>query len=73
MEIQEINLSSGRELPQNHPPSPLVEVEEEEEESNNHIQKPPFPERLIHSSQHTLEETELLGELNFFCVNIQLV
>jgi len=33
VEIQEINLRSGRELPDNQPPSPPEELEEEKEES----------------------------------------
>ena len=73
MEIQEINLRSRRLLSYNHPPSPPVEVEEEKEESNTQIQQPPFPERLIHPSQHTAKETELLGELKNLCVNISLI
>jgi len=50
MEIQEINLRSGRVLPYNHPPSPPKEFEEEKEESVPQVNPPPYPERLIHPS-----------------------
>jgi len=46
MEIQEINLRSGRVLPDNQPPSP-TELEEEKEESVPQASQPPFPEGLI--------------------------
>jgi hypothetical protein len=61
VEIQEINLRSGRVLPDNHPPSPPEELEEEKEESTPQVNPPPFPERLIHPNQHTPEEVELMG------------
>jgi len=73
MEIQEINLQSGRVLPDNHTPSPPEEFEEEKEESVPQVNRPPFPERLIHPSQHTPEEVELLGELKKLCVKIPLL
>jgi hypothetical protein len=50
VEIQEINLRSGRVLPDNQPPSPPEELEEEKEESVPQANPPPFPERLIHPS-----------------------
>ena len=70
VEIQKINIRSGRVLLDNHPLSPPVDFEEEKEEGNTQIQQPPFPERLIHPSQRTPEETELLGELENLCINI---
>lgn len=73
MEIQEINLRSRRVLPYNQPPSPPEELEEEKEESVPQANPPPFPERLIHPIQHTLEETKLLGELKNLCVKIPLL
>ena len=73
MEIQEVNLRLGRVLLDKNTPSPPVEVEEEKEEDNTKIQQPPFPERLIHPSQHTPEETKLLGELENLCVKIPLL
>ena len=72
MEIHDINLRLGRVLPDNHPPSPPIEVEEENEESNTQIQQPPFAERLIHSSQHNLEMIELLEELKTNSIKIPL-
>ena len=45
VEIQEINLRSGRVLPDNQPPPPCRDVEEEREESNLKV-NPPFLERL---------------------------
>ena len=72
VEIKEINLRSGRIIPDNQPPSPHREVEEEREESNLKV-NPPFPERLAQPPQPTLEETELLGELENLCVKIPLL
>jgi len=46
LEIQEINLRSGRVLLDNQPPSPPRESEEEREESMPRVNPPPFPERL---------------------------
>ena len=62
IEIQEINLISGRIIPNNQPPSPHREVEEEREESNLKV-NPPFPDRLAQPLQPTPEETELMREL----------
>ncbi len=62
MDIQEINLRSGRVILVNQPPPPPREVEEEREESNL-IVNPPFLERLTQPLQPNPEETELLGEL----------
>ena len=73
VEVQKVNLRSGRVIPDNHHPSPPIEVEEEKEEGNTQIQYPTFPERLIHPSQHTPEETKLLGELEILCVKIPLL
>ena len=73
MEIHEVNIRLGRVILENHPPSPPIEIEEENEEDNTQIQQPPFLEHLIHPSQHTLEETKLLGELEKLCVNIPLL
>ena len=72
VDIQEINLRSGRILPDNQPPSPQREVEEEREESNLKI-NPPFPERLTQPLQPTPKETELLGELKNLRVKILLL
>eukprot|EP00253_Pinus_taeda_P022003 PITA_22003 len=71
-EIKEINLRSGRILPDKQPPSPHREVEEEREESNLKV-NPPFPERLAQPPQPTPEETKLLGELKNLCVKIPLL
>lgn len=72
MEIQEINLRFGRVILDIHPPSPLEEIEEENEESTPKVNPPPFPKRLIHPSQHTPEEIEILEELKNMCVKIPL-
>jgi len=73
MQIQEINLRSGRVLPDNKPPSTPKELEEEKEESVSQENPPPFLERLIHPIHHTPEEIELLGELKNLCVKILLL
>jgi len=73
VEIQEINLRSRRVLPNNQPRSSPEELEEEKKESVPKANQTPFPEILIHSNQHTLEETELLGELKNLCVKISLI
>ena len=73
MEIQEINLKSGRVLPDNQPLPPPREVEEEREESMPEVNPPPFPEGLTQVLQPTPEETELLGELKNICVKIPLL
>lgn len=70
VEIQEINLMFGRVLPDKQPPCPPVKLEEEKEESFPQANPPAFPERLIHPSQHTQEEIEILGELRNMCVKI---
>ena len=48
LKIQEINLRSGRVIPDNQPPSPPRESEEEIKESMPRVNPPPFPEILIH-------------------------
>ena len=73
VEIQEINLQFGRVLQDNHPPSPPEEIEGEKEESVPQVNSPPLPKRLIHRSQRTLEEVEILGEVKNFCVKIPLL
>ena len=60
MEIQEINLRPGKVLPDNQPPPKDAEEDKEESEPKA---IPPFPERLSGTTQPTLEESELLGEL----------
>ena len=70
MEIQEINLRSGKVLPERQPP-PLEEEEEKQESEPQAI--PPFPERLTVTAQPNPEETELLGELKQLCVKIPLL
>ena len=60
VEIQEINLRSGKVLP-NHQPSPPKEDEEKQESEPKAI--PPFLDRLAGTTQPNLEETELLEEL----------
>lgn len=59
-------------LSNNKPPSPPKEHEEEKEESVPQENTPPFPEFLTHPFQHTLEGTELLGELKNLFVKIPL-
>jgi len=73
MEIQEINLRFGRVLPDGHPPYPPEELEQEQEESVPQVNPPPFSKRLIHPSQCTIQEVELLGELKNLCVKITLL
>jgi len=58
VEIQEINLRSGRVLSDNQPLPPPREVEEEREESVLKINPPPFLERLTQPPQPTPEETK---------------
>ena len=73
VEIQEINLRSGRVLLDNQPLPPPREVEEEREEKMLKENPPPFPKRLTQPFQPTLEEIELLGELKHLCVKISLL
>ena len=70
MEIQEINLRSGKTLPDRQPPPP--EDEEDKQESEPKA-IPPFPERLTATTQPNPEEDELLGELKQLCVRIPLL
>lgn len=70
VEIQEINLRSGKFLPDIQPPPREVEEDKEESEPKTN---PPFPERLSMTVQPTPEETELLGELKLLCVKIPLL
>eukprot|EP00253_Pinus_taeda_P031891 PITA_31891 len=70
MEIQEINLRSGKFLSDSQPPP--REVEEDKEESEPKA-IPCFLERLFVTVQTTTEETELLGELKHLCVKIPLL
>eukprot|EP00253_Pinus_taeda_P015639 PITA_15639 len=70
VEIQEINLRSGKVLLERQPP-PLEEEEEKQESEPQAI--PPFPERLIVTTQCNPEEDELLGELKQLCVKIPLL
>eukprot|EP00253_Pinus_taeda_P018466 PITA_18466 len=58
VEIQEINLRSGKVLPDNQPP-PKEDEEEKQESEPKAI--PPFPEKLIGTTQPNPEETALLG------------
>eukprot|EP00253_Pinus_taeda_P006134 PITA_06134 len=57
-------------LPDTQPPP--KEDEEEKQESEPKV-IPPFLERLIGTTQPTLEETEILGELKQLCVKIPLL
>ena len=70
MEIQELNLRSGKVLSDNQP---LPKDDEEEKEESEPKAIPPFPERLFGTTQPTPEETELLGELKQLCVKIPLL
>ena len=70
MGIQEINLRSGKVLPDSQPPP--QEVEEDKEESETKAISP-FPKILSMTIQPTLEETKLLGELKHLCVKIALL
>ena len=70
MEIQEINLRSGKVIPDRQPPPQEVEEDKEESEPKS---IPPFPEILFGTTQPTPEETELLGELKQLCVKIPLL
>jgi len=70
VEIQEINLRSGKTLPDRQPPPP--EDEEDKQESEPKA-IPPFPERLRVTTQPDPEENELLGELKQLCVRIPLL
>ena len=60
VEIQEINLRSGKTLADRQPPP--LEDEEDKQESDPKT-TPPFLERLTVTTQPDLEENELLGEL----------
>ena len=60
MEIQEINLWSGKVLLDSQP---LLKEDEEEKHESEPKFIPPFPERLTGTTQPTLEKTELLEEL----------
>jgi len=73
VKIKEINLRSRRVLPNNQPSSPIEELEYEKEDSVSQSNSPPFPERLIHPSQHTPKETKILSELKNLCVKIPLL
>ena len=73
VDIQEINLRSGRVLLDKKPLPPPRESEEEREEIMPKVNPPPFPERLTHLVQPTPEENELLGELKNLCVRITLL
>jgi len=55
----------------NSQPPPKEDEEEKQETEPKTI--PPFPERLARTTQLTLEETELLGELKQLCVKIPLL
>eukprot|EP00253_Pinus_taeda_P005571 PITA_05571 len=70
VEIQEINLRSGKVLPECQPP-PSEEEEEKQESEPQAI--PPFPERLTATTKPNPEEDELLGELKQLCVKIPLL
>jgi len=70
VEIQQINLRSRKTLPDRQPPPP--EDEEDKQESEPKA-IPPFPERLIATTQPNPEEDELLGELKQLCVKIPLL
>eukprot|EP00253_Pinus_taeda_P005767 PITA_05767 len=52
-------------------PPPKEDEEDKEESEPKAI--PPFPERLFGTTQPTLEETKLLGELKQLCVKIPLL
>ena len=69
-EIQEINLRSGKVLPDSFPPPREFEEDKEESELK---ETPPFPKRLSVIVKPTLEETEILGELKHLCVKIPLL
>jgi len=73
MEIQEINLRSGRVLTDNQPPSLPRASEEEREESMPRVNPTPFSERLTHPVHPNPEDNELLGELKNLCVKIPLL
>eukprot|EP00253_Pinus_taeda_P030064 PITA_30064 len=68
--VEEINLRSGKVLPKRQPP-PLEEEEERQESEPQAI--PPFPERLLATTQPNPKEDELLGELKQLCVKIPLL
>lgn len=70
MEIQEINLWSGKVLPDSQPPTREVEEDKEESEPK---ENPPFLETLSTTVQPTPEETKLLGELKHLFVKIPLL
>ena len=70
MEIQEINLRSGKTLLDRQPP-PLEDEEDKQESEPNTT--PPFPERITVTTQPDPEENELLGELKQLRVRIPLL
>ena len=48
MEIQEVNLRSGRVLLDNQPPPPPRKSEQERDNIMPRVNPPPFPDRLTH-------------------------
>jgi hypothetical protein len=69
VELQEINLRSGKILQQQ---PKLIEIEEYEKENITlpQPQAPPYPEILQERKTYTSEEKELLGELKNLCIKI---
>eukprot|EP00253_Pinus_taeda_P007468 PITA_07468 len=67
---EEINLRSGKVLPDIQPP-PKEDEDEKQESEPKAI--PPFPEKLTGTTQPNPKETKLLGELKQLCVKIPLL
>lgn len=59
MEIREINIMSGKLLPDVHTLSPPEYLEEEKEESIPYGNIPPYPERLVQPEHHTKKGLKL--------------
>jgi hypothetical protein len=72
LDVQEINLRSGKVLQQ--PPKLIKDSEPEKDDVIlPQPQVPPYPERLNVKKSYTSEENELLGELKNLCVKIPLL
>jgi hypothetical protein len=72
LDVQEINLRSGKVLQE--PPNPMKDLEPEKYDTFlPQPQAPPYPERLNVKKAYTYEENELLGELKNLCVKIPLL
>ena len=70
LEVQEINLRSGKVLQQQ---PKLIKYLEYEKEDITSPQTSPYPERLNEKKTYTSEEKEILWELKSLCIKIPLL